>query len=310
VARPALRVRRMLKRLLVASLALLSSLAHAGDPVLLRGQVVCSGCWTEADRMKTVYGTEGDHACAIRCAKDGLPAALAVYRDGKFTLHPLAAVPALEGERRFALTGKAVEVRGTFEKDVLRAESLREVAWESLGFPTGPPPATKAAAGGAGANAVAPGELVLADLDGFPQKLASLRGRVVVLNFWGTWCLPCREEMPIFSKLQHRFATRGVQVIGASADPADGIKQVGRFAEKLAVNFPIWTGASTDSMAAFGLPTVLPGTVVLDREGKIVARFPGVVTEKALEEAIEKALAAGASPESLRAAHRASRVPS
>lgn len=311
MARPSLRVRDVLRASLsLLLLAWVAPLASAKEPLVLRGQVVCSGCWSEADRTKTVYGTEGDHECAVRCANGGLPAALAVYREGKFTLHRLAPVPALAGDRRFALTGRPVEVRGTLEQDgkgeLLRADAVTEVAWESLGFPTGPPPARNAAAG----PSVAPGDLVLADLDGFPQKLASLRGRVVVLNFWATWCLPCREEMPIFSKLQQQFAARGVQVIGASADPPESLRQVGRFAERLAIHFPVWTGATTEAMSAFGLPPALPGTVVLDREGNVIARFPGVVTEKALAEAIEKALAAGMQRENVRAALRPSRVPS
>jgi hypothetical protein len=66
------------------------------------------GCWTEADRDRVVYGTKADLECAARCAKDGIPAALATYRDGKFTVY-------------------------------LHVRSLTGTTWESLGFPTGPP---------------------------------------------------------------------------------------------------------------------------------------------------------------------------
>lgn len=64
--------------------------------------------------------------------------------------------------------------------------------------------------------------LELSDLDGRPRSLEEHRGRIVVVNFWATWCLPCREEMPILASLQERYADRGVQVIGVSTDaPAD-----------------------------------------------------------------------------------------
>lgn len=126
------------------AILLLSLLAGpAPQPVLLRGQLVCSGCWTEADRDRVVYGTKADHACAARCAKEGLPAAIAVYEDGKFTTYRLVlGTPGLK-DRRLAWIGRPVEVRGTLEEDgkgpLLRVQSLTATTWESLGFPTGPP---------------------------------------------------------------------------------------------------------------------------------------------------------------------------
>ena len=118
-------------------------LAGAPESVVLRGQLVCSGCWTEGDRAKVVYGTEADHACAARCAKDGIPAALAVFAGGKFTLYRLADTAPLK-DKRLSWIGRAVEVRGSLEADakgpLLRPDAVSEVAWESLGFPTGPPP--------------------------------------------------------------------------------------------------------------------------------------------------------------------------
>ena len=131
----------MLRILLL--LALLAAPAETPTPVTLRGQLVCSGCWTEADRDTVVYGNEADHACAARCAKDGLPAGLAVYREGKFALYRLADAPALK-DKRLAWIGRAVEIRGTLAGDakgeVLRPEAITGIAWQSLGFPTGPPP--------------------------------------------------------------------------------------------------------------------------------------------------------------------------
>ena len=129
----------MLRSLL---LILLLAADRTAGPVVLRGQLVCSGCWTEADRDRVTYGTKADLECAARCAKDGLPAALAIYRDGKFTTYRLVLDASLM-DRRLLWIGRPVEVQGAFEEDakgtVLRARSLTGTTWESLGFPTGPP---------------------------------------------------------------------------------------------------------------------------------------------------------------------------
>ena len=132
-------------RLVLRSLLLIALLAgeRTAGPVVLYGQLVCSGCWTEADRDRVSYGTKADLACAARCAKDGLPAALAVYRDGKFTTYRLVLHASLT-DRRLTWIGRPVEAQGTFEEDakgtVLHVRSLTGTTWESLGFPTGPPP--------------------------------------------------------------------------------------------------------------------------------------------------------------------------
>ena len=114
----------------------------AAAPVMLYGQLVCSGCWSEADRDHVVYGTKADLECAARCAQEGIPAALAVYRDGKFTTYRLVLDPSLT-DRRLTWIGRPVEVQGSFEKDekgtFLRVRSLTGTRWETLGFPTGPP---------------------------------------------------------------------------------------------------------------------------------------------------------------------------
>ena len=129
---------------MLRALLLISLLAGpAPQPLHLRGQLVCSGCWTESDRNRVVYGTKADHACAARCAKEGLPAALAVYGDGKFTSYRLVLESSGLLDRRLTWIGRPVEVRGTLEQDgkgaFLRVQSLTATTWESLGFPTGPP---------------------------------------------------------------------------------------------------------------------------------------------------------------------------
>ena len=127
--------------------------------------------------------------------------------------------------------------------------------------------------------------LILKDLGGNQKRLSEYRGKVVVLNFWATWCVPCREEMPLLVGVQKRYADRGVIVIGASADEASTQDQIAPFIRKLNITFPIWTGANTDHMQALGLGKGLPVTVVLDQEGRLRFRLLGILHRNELENA-------------------------
>jgi thiol-disulfide isomerase/thioredoxin len=134
-------------------------------------------------------------------------------------------------------------------------------------------------------------ELELVDLAGTRQKLSSFRGRIVVLNFWATYCLPCREEMPALSAIQNHYAAYGVQVIGATADFVDAKKDVVKFIKEVKVNFPVWLEASVTDMARFGLGPALPGTAIIDRTGKIVWSSKKPVTEALLKTKLDALLA-------------------
>lgn len=132
-----------------------------------------------------------------------------------------------------------------------------------------------------------PASLSLADLSGQKRSLEDYRGRIVVLNFWATWCVPCREEMPLLVKLQRHYESQGVVVIGASADDASTRDQIAPFVRKLKINFPIWTGAATADMLRLGLGAALPATAIIDRDAHIAARILGPVDEKGLRERID-----------------------
>ena len=129
--------------------------------------------------------------------------------------------------------------------------------------------------------------LVLKDLEGREQRLADYRGKIVVLNFWATWCAPCVKEMPLLVAAQQQYRPGGVQVIGASADDDTTKDQIPGFVQKLKINFPVWVGATTEHMQAFGLGAALPGTAFLDRDGKVVGRIIGVLEKDELEKRIE-----------------------
>ncbi len=127
-----------------------------------------------------------------------------------------------------------------------------------------------------------PAELALRGLDGAEQRLSAHRGKIVVLNFWATWCVPCREEMPMLARLRREFAARGLEVIGPSADAPETQKEIAPFLRKQKIDFPIWAGATTADMERLGLGTALPATAVLDRDGRIVGRILGPLVEKDL----------------------------
>ncbi len=117
----------------------------------------------------------------------------------------------------------------------------------------------------------------LPDLDGKMQSLSGWRGKLVVLNFWATWCPPCREEIPDFIKLQNTYGKAGVQVIGLAVDNLDEVKA---FHRAEGMNYPVLVGEQDafNILAEFGETTgSLPYTVVLNAEGKIVARKLGAL---------------------------------
>jgi len=264
--------------------------ARAADTTLA-GQLVCSACWYEAERPRVPYGDDADFACAKRCAADGIPRALAVRSaDGTFELILLDARALPGGDAAtLDLVGARVEATGelrdseparTLEVEALRVlEPRQDVPGRAAAAPTTVP------------------RFVLPDLLGTDQSLDALRGRIVVLNFWATWCAPCRDEMPALVRIQNRYGAWGVQVIGASADGPEARDAVVAFVRKAKVGFPIWLGATIDRMSSFGLTPVLPGTVVIDRHGRIALASSGVVTEAQLAAVIDRLIAESAPQE-------------
>ena len=118
---------------------------------------------------------------------------------------------------------------------------------------------------------------------GEPRNLGELRGTVLIVNFWATWCAPCREEMPGFVRLQSRWQDKGVRFVGlAQDDPA----KVRAFGQQLGVNYPLWTSdtAATDLSRRLGNRLgVLPHTVLLDPDGRVLESRIGVFREEELE---------------------------
>jgi peroxiredoxin len=133
----------------------------------------------------------------------------------------------------------------------------------------------------------------LKDLAGKSVRLSDYQGKVVLLNFWATWCPPCKEEMPWFVDLQQRYGAQGLQVIGIAMDDA-GEKAVGTFTQKLGVNYPVLMGK--ESVAeAYGNVQFLPDTFYIGRDGKILKHVQGLIERKSIEQTIKQALSAPSS---------------
>lgn len=127
-------------------------------------------------------------------------------------------------------------------------------------------------------------DLVVTTIDGRGLRLRDLRGKVVLVNFWATWCSPCRAEIPILVDMRRQFG-EGLVVIGVSEDHGD-VTPVRRFAEALGVNYPIVM--STPALArAFARDDSLPTTFVIDRDGRVVGTHVGIVDRASLMEEVK-----------------------
>ena len=120
-------------------------------------------------------------------------------------------------------------------------------------------------------------------LDGAPLSPASWKGKVVVLNYWATWCIPCRQEIPEFNRMHADLGTKGVEVVGISMDE-DGAAAVKPFLQQIPMKYTVGLGTGTIAL--------LPITVVLDRNGKVVQRFEKFTTPDLIRDAVKKALSA------------------
>jgi cytochrome c biogenesis protein CcmG/thiol:disulfide interchange protein DsbE len=139
--------------------------------------------------------------------------------------------------------------------------------------------------------------VTMKDLAGNDVALAELRGKVVLVNFWATWCQPCQIEMPWFIEFQEKYAEHGFTVLGVAMDE-EGKEVVGPFIEKeefdvngrkRKVNYPILIG-NDDIVAKFGGLLGLPTTLVISRNGKITKRFIGLVNHEVIVKEIEAQL--------------------
>jgi thiol-disulfide isomerase/thioredoxin len=128
-------------------------------------------------------------------------------------------------------------------------------------------------------------------LDGKNLKLSDLRGKAVLLNFWATYCGPCKIEMPWFVELQKEYGPQGFQIVGVAMDDAS-TEDIAKFAKEMGVNYPILLGKESVGQS-YGGVSVLPTTFFLDRDGKLIAREFGLQSRSVFVDHIKKAMSQG-----------------
>lgn len=130
-------------------------------------------------------------------------------------------------------------------------------------------------------------EIARADLNGSKVDLRGLRGKVVLLNFWATWCAPCQIEMPVFSAWQQKYGAAGLQVIGISMD--DDAGPVRKVVKKLNTSYPIAMGDAKLG-ERYGGVMGLPLSYLIDRNGVVRASFQGETDPKTIEKQLKMML--------------------
>lgn len=134
-------------------------------------------------------------------------------------------------------------------------------------------------------------DFTLDSLDGKKIQLSSYKGQAVLLNFWATWCGPCKIEMPWFVDLQKEYGPQGLQIVGVAMDDASK-DEIAKFVKEMGVNYTILLGKEAVGQE-YGGVNVLPTTFFIDRDGKIVAREFGLQSRSLFVDNIKKSLSQG-----------------
>ncbi|MCU1243492.1 MAG: alkyl hydroperoxide reductase/Thiol specific antioxidant/Mal allergen [Candidatus Acidoferrum typicum] len=134
--------------------------------------------------------------------------------------------------------------------------------------------------GAAWTRTTAAPDLTLTNSEGKAHSLADYRGKIVVLNFWATWCLPCREEMPMLSKLAPKYDVKDVAFLAASIDDAQTQSKIAHFLQKKKITLAVFTGATSETLKQFNLGEIVPATLIMDRDGAPLFRIEGEASKK------------------------------
>jgi thiol-disulfide isomerase/thioredoxin len=139
------------------------------------------------------------------------------------------------------------------------------------------------------ANGTVAPDFRLKSLDGKEVSLSSLKGKAVMVNFWATWCEPCKIEMPWLVDLQEKYRKDGFEILGVAMDDSSQ-KEISEFARKMKVNYTVVIGSEKVADLYGGLDG-LPTNFFLDRNGKVIDSFKGLRSESVIVDDIKKALA-------------------
>jgi cytochrome c-type biogenesis protein len=248
-------------------------------PILggILGLAAASGGWRSGLLLSAFYSA--GLAVPFLLTGLGINKFLAFY--GKFRRH-LHKVEVLSGlvlivVGLFIMTGKSTLLTSSWVAKYLpNAEGLIKVK-----SPPPPPPAV--------ANFKPAPDVELQTLDGQPFRLTELRGRIVLLNFWATWCIPCRAEIPEFNAMQQQLKPRGLEIVGVSTSPADSVEAIRDFQKDLKQEYTVLRGEkSVDEQ--FGNGPGLPISYLIDREGRIRQTIVGARDREGWEAAVKPLL--------------------
>ena len=138
-------------------------------------------------------------------------------------------------------------------------------------------------------------KVVFSDIPGARRHLLQFKGKIVVVNFWATWCVPCQVEMPEFVKTYPAYRDRGVEFVGAASEPRSNKAKVREFVQGMQIDFPIWLEASEEHLSALGVGPAIPSTVIVDGQGRIAARITGTTDSAQLRDLLDRLLSEKAS---------------
>ena len=130
-------------------------------------------------------------------------------------------------------------------------------------------------------------KLSLRDLDGEKVRMSDYQGRVVVLNFWATWCGPCKEELPRLAIMAQDYASKNVAFVLASIDEPKKLPIVRGYVSQQKIALPVWAGATVDLLEQLSGVNVVPATLIIDEKGEIVRAINGEAREEDVKEAVD-----------------------
>ncbi len=132
-------------------------------------------------------------------------------------------------------------------------------------------------------------DFTLKDINGNPVKLSDYKGKLVFVNFWATWCPPCRAEIPSFVELIEKYGDQGFTILGISVDKPADLEKIPAFMDKMKMNYPVLI-ASTEVVQAYGGISSIPTTFVINKEGNVLGRIVGSRSREMFESIIKKYL--------------------
>jgi len=130
-------------------------------------------------------------------------------------------------------------------------------------------------------------KLSLRDLNGGKVRMSDYQGRIVVLNFWATWCGPCKEELPRLGSIAQSYASKNVAFVLTSIDEQKKFDAVRDYVARQNITLPVWVGADVDLLEQLSGTNIVPATLIIDEKGDIVRAINGEAREEDVKEAVD-----------------------